>query len=192
MAEPAKGNSGLLICNSRRCSGSGSSNSFRDPRTYQHPNDNALRASGGGTETLCCRQIGDFQVSGNGGSDGKESAGHHNFRYSAMKGMKMNVHNSLKDLVGAPRFELGTSCAQGRRATRLRYAPTCTALLILKHFPTLLQSKRPRKDSTVPKLYQILFTEPALYQNSAASRWRGGSSSPRLLVSSAISFENTF
>jgi hypothetical protein len=27
-------------------------------------------------------------------------------------------------LVGAPRFELGTSCAQGRRATRLRYAPT--------------------------------------------------------------------
>ena len=26
-------------------------------------------------------------------------------------------------MVGAPRFELGTSCAQGRRATRLRYAP---------------------------------------------------------------------
>jgi hypothetical protein len=44
----------------------------------------------------------------------------------------------LKSLVGAPRFELGTSCAQGRRATRLRYAPTCIALLILKHFPTLL------------------------------------------------------
>src|SRR5713226_6122196 len=30
----------------------------------------------------------------------------------------------LKEVVGAPRFELGTSCAQGRRATRLRYAPT--------------------------------------------------------------------
>jgi hypothetical protein len=29
-------------------------------------------------------------------------------------------------------------CAQGRRATRLRYAPTVTALFILKHFPTLL------------------------------------------------------
>ena len=28
------------------------------------------------------------------------------------------------DLVGAPGFEPGTSCAQGRRATRLRYAPT--------------------------------------------------------------------
>ena len=41
-------------------------------------------------------------------------------------------------VVGAPRFELGTSCAQGRRATRLRYAPTRSALLILKQFPTLL------------------------------------------------------
>jgi hypothetical protein len=28
-------------------------------------------------------------------------------------------------LVGAPGFEPGASCAQGRRATRLRYAPTC-------------------------------------------------------------------
>ena len=30
----------------------------------------------------------------------------------------------LKNLVGAPGFEPGASCAQGRRATRLRYAPT--------------------------------------------------------------------
>ncbi len=35
----------------------------------------------------------------------------------------------LKSLVGAPRFELGTSCAQGRRATRLRYAPTVIFIL---------------------------------------------------------------
>jgi hypothetical protein len=35
-------------------------------------------------------------------------------------------------LVGAPRFELGTSCAQGRRATRLRYAPI--VVTILAHF----------------------------------------------------------
>jgi hypothetical protein len=34
------------------------------------------------------------------------------------------ILNSLKDLVGAPGFEPGASCAQGRRATRLRYAPT--------------------------------------------------------------------
>ena len=38
-------------------------------------------------------------------------------------------------VVGAWRFELQTSCAQGRRATRLRYAPTVNALLILKHPP---------------------------------------------------------
>jgi hypothetical protein len=45
---------------------------------------------------------------------------------------------TLRTLVGAPGFEPGASCAQGRRATRLRYAPTVTALFILKHFPTLL------------------------------------------------------
>ena len=38
-------------------------------------------------------------------------------------------------MVGARGFEPRTSCAQGRRATRLRYAPTGSALLILKHFP---------------------------------------------------------
>ena len=31
--------------------------------------------------------------------------------------------NKKRKLVGAWRFELQTSCAQGRRATRLRYAP---------------------------------------------------------------------
>jgi hypothetical protein len=34
-----------------------------------------------------------------------------------------SVVNLLKGLVGAWRFELQASCAQGRRATRLRYAP---------------------------------------------------------------------
>ena len=38
------------------------------------------------------------------------------------------VGNKNHRLVGAPRFELGTSCAQGRRATRLRYAPTSVGL----------------------------------------------------------------
>ncbi len=32
--------------------------------------------------------------------------------------------SNLPFVVGAPRFELGTPCAQGRCATRLRYAPT--------------------------------------------------------------------
>src|SRR5271165_2797336 len=39
--------------------------------------------------------------------------------------------NSLKSLVGAARFELATPCAQGRCATRLRYAPISLVLLIL-------------------------------------------------------------
>src|ERR1035437_5940795 len=37
-------------------------------------------------------------------------------------------------MVGAGRFERPTPCAQGRCATRLRYAPTFAALLILNHF----------------------------------------------------------
>ena len=35
----------------------------------------------------------------------------------------MAARKCLKTLVGAPGFEPGASCAQGRRATRLRYAP---------------------------------------------------------------------
>ena len=46
-------------------------------------------------------------------------------------------HISLILLVGAGRFERPTPCAQGRCATRLRYAPTCGALLILNHFLNL-------------------------------------------------------
>src|SRR5512144_500170 len=42
---------------------------------------------------------------------------------TAPKG-KRDHRKQLKGLVGASRFELETSCAQGRRATRLRYAPT--------------------------------------------------------------------
>jgi hypothetical protein len=38
--------------------------------------------------------------------------------------MTRRIPKLLKRLVGAWRFELQTSCAQGRRATRLRYAPT--------------------------------------------------------------------
>ena len=38
--------------------------------------------------------------------------------------MKSNAANLLRKLVGASGFEPEASCAQGRRATRLRYAPT--------------------------------------------------------------------
>jgi hypothetical protein len=69
--------------------------------------------------------------------------------------MKATAHNSLNNLVGAPGFEPGASCAQGRRATRLRYAPTVTALFILKHFPTLLLILVVNFDLTVPKLASV-------------------------------------
>jgi hypothetical protein len=52
-----------------------------------------------------------------------------------MAGKTANSFRISKDLVGAGRFERPTPCAQGRCATRLRYAPTITALLILNHFP---------------------------------------------------------
>ena len=64
-------------------------------------------------------------------------------------------------LVGAPRFELGTSCAQGRRATRLRYAPTSSALMILKHFPSLLHSNlAARRRRSISTLRQLNTSQP--------------------------------
>ena len=47
--------------------------------------------------------------------------------------MMRGTANLLKIMVGAWRFELQTSCAQGRRATRLRYAPT-DCVFILAYF----------------------------------------------------------
>ena len=41
-----------------------------------------------------------------------------------VRGIKVSSHFFSKLVVGAPGFEPGASCAQGRRATRLRYAPT--------------------------------------------------------------------
>ena len=42
------------------------------------------------------------------------------YRQPALVTIKLREPSSI----GAPRFELGTPCAQGRCATRLRYAPT--------------------------------------------------------------------
>ena len=54
--------------------------------------------------------------------------------YSGFGRSRTNGRMSLILLVGAARFELTTPCAQGRCATRLRYAPTFAASLILNHF----------------------------------------------------------
>jgi hypothetical protein len=49
--------------------------------------------------------------------------------------VRQSESKTKKEMVGAWRFELQTSCAQGRRATRLRYAPTLCTLKILLYFP---------------------------------------------------------
>ena len=61
-------------------------------------------------------------------------------------------------MVGAGRFERPTPCAQGRCATRLRYAPTSEAFLILN----LSIREKPQTDrfgrlgARIPKLSAIL------------------------------------
>jgi hypothetical protein len=64
---------------------------------------------------------------------------------------RIGLSSSLIVLVGAGRFELPTPCAQGRCATRLRYAPTGEASLILNHF---LFDQPSRNSFYSPKLYQ--------------------------------------
>jgi hypothetical protein len=72
-------------------------------------------------------------------------------------------------VVGAWRFELQTSCAQGRRATRLRYAPTVTALRILKHYPTQLL------------MFAIVFTSDYTRMGyCTVARWIGGTARANL------------
>src|SRR5207302_1837436 len=86
------------------------------------------------------REAGNIPHQRSNGGRQRTSSGHKNGHSRSDQLMDRSA-KYLKSLVGAPRFELGTSCAQGRRATRLRYAPTSSALLILKHFLTLLQSE---------------------------------------------------
>jgi hypothetical protein len=60
--------------------------------------------------------------------------------------MRAEDFNLSEGVVGAWRFELQTSCAQGRRATRLRYAPT-NRVAILPYFENSLllwSGSRPR------------------------------------------------
>ena len=77
-------------------------------------------------------------------------------------------------LVGAGRFERPTPCAQGRCATRLRYAPTFTALLILNHFPKFTSIPQPLLSL---KTYQNCIKTPSLDLHRIKTlrpRWRAG------------------
>jgi hypothetical protein len=73
--------------------------------------------------------------------------------------VQRNLCKSLKLLVGAARFELATPCAQGRCATRLRYAPTFAGSFILGHFPAF------PKHATGHFLFFFGLTVSKLYQN---------------------------
>src|SRR5437899_10142896 len=72
-------------------------------------------------------------------------------------------------VVGATGFEPATPCAQGRCATRLRYAPTLTGPLILGHFPTAVRLIVALSTLTVAKLYQNSDLLTRLYQNQSLS-----------------------
>ena len=62
--------------------------------------------------------------------------------------------NSGRQLVGAPGFEPGTSCAQGRRATRLRYAPTRSAYRL---YGTVNVNASPQFNATILEQSQMVW-----------------------------------
>ena len=76
-----------------------------------------LRPNGRGFDTVLAQLSAET-----GKSDGRET---------------INSFRIIESLVGAGRFERPTPCAQGRCATRLRYAPTFAGLFILNHFAAL-------------------------------------------------------
>ena len=76
-----------------------------------------------------------------------------------------------RKVVGAVRFELTTPCAQGRCATRLRYAPTDKALLMLNHFREMPSSGVPVFGATVLKLCQNSISWPSVCHNSCGLHW---------------------
>ena len=73
----------------------------------------------------------------------------------------------LKRLVGAARFELATPCAQGRCATRLRYAPTFQQLTA-----SFLCLFGPRQVDTTIQVYhpQITISYPFLQGRGGLTR----------------------
>ena len=86
---------------------------------------------------------------------------------------------SAGGLVGAGRFERPTPCAQGRCATRLRYAPTSEAPLILNQFQRLrhhsaaqigLESLRPGDYRAIPRAGQATLSQIHIRIESGGQR----------------------
>ena len=98
-------------------------------------------------------------------------------------------------LVGAGRFERPTPCAQGRCATRLRYAPTFVAFLILNHFLSFRYCpacpNRTKNTPTVAKPWQNPISLPSPCQKPDRSSLAFGSASSAPPVSSGVSSAST-
>ena len=58
-------------------------------------------------------------------------------------------------MVGAPGFEPGASCAQGRRATRLRYAPTLLRSYSTAIYKNVFNGDRAPCAKAVPEYNQL-------------------------------------
>src|SRR5499433_227123 len=67
---------------------------------------------------------------------------------------RKNLNRFSALVVGAPGFEPGTSCAQGRRATRLRYAPTRSAYRL---YGTVNVNASPQFNATILEQSQMVW-----------------------------------
>jgi hypothetical protein len=87
-----------------------------------------------------------------------------NFIYIGNLGHSRIANNCFIFMVGAGRFERPTPCAQGRCATRLRYAPTfyCSPdSKTLSNRPSNFSSRLERQMNRPPRLRQSHLTYPA-------------------------------
>src|ERR1700689_2638890 len=85
-----------------------------DAWTHKHSNNYALCSSCRRTETSGCREARTISISGHYGRDGRKSWSTCKSHYNAVRATMRAYRNLLKELVGAWRFELQVSCAQGK------------------------------------------------------------------------------
>ena len=80
--------------------------------------------SGSRTKAASCCEAGDLPPHQRLDSGRQRTSTGHKNGHNGTRELMAGSANCLKNLVGASGFEPEASCAQGRRATRLRYAPT--------------------------------------------------------------------
>ena len=77
---------------------------------------------------------------------------------------------SFEMLVGAPGFEPGTSCAQGKRATRLRHAPMNDRVVSGVRFQGKENHRSPLTLSTCPNTQFVPFCQASVRLSSRGDR----------------------